>query len=303
VLEGAVHAESADAATGDASVVDANRLALRFAAAPEDGEATARGGAAPIDGRRRTVTGFTAVGTAGTPARLEHRTPDPAAPDAPPRLFFVNGPRIDYDPRALEGTVEGAGSLLVRDLRPVDTPRGAAPAADPESAPAAALDRGGFSRRGDTVFTWTEGMQMTHIIDDRYRIEMHGSVEVVNRGVDGTHAWLTARSVEAVVRRTAAPTGDAPDGGIRPTNAIDAGGSLDVIRIVARGGVFVHTDDREVACDEFDYTLSTGIATVSAAPGRTVTIMTRDAPRPVTARRAIWNMDRDSLTVEGGGLP
>ncbi|MHC4828319.1 MAG: hypothetical protein ACYTEY_17340, partial [Planctomycetota bacterium] len=68
--------------------------------------------------------------------------------------------------------------------------------------------------------------------------------------------------------------------------------------------VFLHTPQRDVDCDVFDYDVTRGVAEMSAHPGSFVTIMTVGAPQPVRVQRATWDLKRDELTVlrgTGGG--
>jgi hypothetical protein len=76
---------------------------------------------------------------------------------------------------------------------------------------------------------------------------------------------------------------------------------MDVQEIQAEGNVYVSTATRRVDCDLFDYNLRTGLAKLSALPGRTVAIVTEGTPYPVRASSILWNMDPgiDSITIKG----
>ena len=90
----------------------------------------------------------------------------------------------------------------------------------------------------------------------------------------------------------------------RAERALHLGGSMTPVRVYGRGGLSIRTPERDVACDEFDYNPLTGIAEISAAPGRMVSILTTGSARPFKAARAQWDMTPGSEKVtilRGGG--
>ena len=153
-----------------------------------------------------------------------------------------------------------------------------------------------FSGKGTTLFRWTRSLQMTQVIDDRFDIVMDGDVQVLHQAVDDNTATLTSKRIEATVVRdqTAA---EEPAGAETADDLLDFGGPMDLRRIFGAGDVFVRTEDRDVSCQEFDYNLTTGIARLR---GRIV-VLTRGTGHPVRADRVLWNMKRDTITIEGAG--
>ena len=81
---------------------------------------------------------------------------------------------------------------------------------------------------------------------------------------------------------------------------LELGGSMKPQRIAGAGGLFIRTPKRDVACDTFNYDLRTSLAELSAAPGRTVSVLTRGTPRPFRAARVLWDLDADTITVLKG---
>ncbi|MGA0174696.1 MAG: hypothetical protein ACO3NL_13785, partial [Phycisphaerales bacterium] len=66
------------------------------------------------------------------------------------------------------------------------------------------------------------------------------------------------------------------------------------------GRVFARGDDRDVECDSFEYDVESGVATLSARPGRSVSIMTRGTPGPVRAAAVKWNLQTGRIEVIDG---
>jgi len=215
-------------------------------------------------------------------ARVESRTRYEAAPDVPPRVFYIAGEHIEYDARTLDALVDGAGDLLVRDLLPDE--------GDPAD--------GGtpFSSKGTTAFKWTHRLDMTHIVDDNYEITMSGNVVGQHLGLDGSPTQVTAdRLVAAVARREADPQRQEAD------RSLVLGAGLDLRQVTGAGGVFVHTATRDVSCDNFEYSVLTGLARIAASPGGRITIKSRGEADRFYASRIDWNMATDRIEVMRGG--
>jgi hypothetical protein len=68
-------------------------------------------------------------------------------------------------------------------------------------------------------------------------------------------------------------------------------------RLRGEGGVYITSPTRNIDCDELDYDAVTGIATMTALPGRTVTVMTAGNPHPARADRVVWDMINDKITL------
>jgi hypothetical protein len=216
-----------------------------------------------------------------------------------PRVFYIAGEQIDYDQISQTAFVDGAGELLIRDERP-----------DPSGRRESDSSSAGFGARGTTSFTWRQGLKLTPDVDELFDIVMEGDVHCVHRDLAGQMAQLWAQKLHATVQRTAGEqeTGESAEERGTPSAgaAIDLGGPMELRRLQASGGVMVRSPDRDVACDEFEYNPVTGIARASAEPGRTVSILTRGAGRPMRAESILWNMHKDTITIlrgRGSGAP
>jgi lipopolysaccharide export system protein LptA len=276
-LRGKVHVESRPSPI-ELSTIDAETVRLDFLAAAGDG-ADDRA-AAPADDPAASLTRDLARLVATGDAKLENRTWLDETRSVPPRVFHVAGAHIDYDQRTLEAIVEGDGTLLIRDEW--DEPSGRAD---------------GFARRGTTLFRWQDRLRMTPDVDDRFDIVMDGAVECIHRDLAQITSTLTGRRLEATVVRSRAEAQRADE---TPSSMLKLGGTMTARRLYGEGGIIVRTPDREVACDEFDYNLTTGLAVVSAASGRTVSILTPESPEPLRHSRVLWDMVSDTITIHRG---
>jgi hypothetical protein len=64
----------------------------------------------------------------------------------------------------------------------------------------------------------------------------------------------------------------------------------------------VRTPEVDVECDAFDHDIATGIAQVSARPGRMITVLQRGVraqPTPVQAESAVWDMQNGRIRLVG----
>ena len=66
-------------------------------------------------------------------------------------------------------------------------------------------------------------------------------------------------------------------------------------RIVGRSNVFVRTPERDVSCGSFDYDVTSGMARLTDR----ISVVTRDTGIPIRAEKLLWNMERDTITIEG----
>ena len=57
------------------------------------------------------------------------------------------------------------------------------------------------------------------------------------------------------------------------------------------------TPEQDIECGEFDYSVATGVATLSAAEGRTVTISVKGQPAPIRAQQVVWDLRNGRLQV------
>lgn len=222
---------------------------------------------------------------------LESRQwPDEARTDLP-RVLSIQGDGLTFDQSTLSLDIDGSGELLVRGGDTVD---------DEAS--------GAFGTHGTTLFRWTRALSIRQVVAEQFTIAMTGRVECLHRDERGGVATLTAERLDAGVARPdrREPVTDDRTGAVpRTVGGLDPGGPFDLRRLRGEGGVFVRTQARDVTCDIFDLSMLTGIAELEALPGRPpVSILPRGAAQPVTARRVLWNMQDDTITIvrPGGGL-
>ncbi|MFZ9916351.1 MAG: hypothetical protein ACO3IB_13605, partial [Phycisphaerales bacterium] len=244
--------------------VDAQAILLEIGLDPK----TKRGGANTAQGER-ALEHFIAKGD----ARVESRTWPDATKTGEPRVFKVSGEHVEYDLRTREGLVVGDGTILVNvpaapEAKAVDAAR-----------PAGAIGLGGD---GTTRFRWKRRMALEKQYDDVFRIAMDDEVEMLHAGLraDDTMSMRCDR-LEAIVRRPESARAAEE----RPADAqgVDLGGPAELLGVKATGGVFIRTPEQDIECGAFDYAVKTGSATLTAAEGRTVTVMVKGQPAPVRA--------------------
>ena len=288
-----------NAQTSDA--VDAQSLLLELGIDPK-ARAAAKGGmgeksmgdggmAGDIGSAQRSLDQFIAKGG----ARIESRSWDTPAREGDPRVFRVTGEHIEYDMRTREGLVVGDGGILV-NMPPKAESTAESKAAEKDRAPGAIT----FGRDGTTRFRWKRRMALERQYDDVFKITMENGVEVLHAGArpDDTLS-MRCDVIEATVRRPLdanAKPGEAPakDAGDR---GVDLGGPAELLGVKGTGGVFIRTPDQDVECGSFDYSVTTGIATLTAAEGRSVTIAVKGQPAPIRAQQVIWDLRNGRLQV------
>ena len=189
-----------------------------------------------------------------------------------------------------EGLVVGDGGILV-NLPPktraaADAGRGAA------SPVPGAISLGGD---GTTRFRWKRRMELKRAYDDVFTIRMESGVELLHAGLrpDDTLA-MTCDTLETTVRRPLAE-GAAPDA--RDARGADLGGPAELLGVVATGGVFVRTPEQDIRCGSFDYSVTTGIATLTAAEGGSVEIAVKGQATPIRAQKVVWDLRSGRLQV------
>ncbi|MEE8153685.1 MAG: hypothetical protein V3T53_01860 [Phycisphaerales bacterium] len=244
--------------------------------------------------RQRSIRKMIATGN----AKLQSRTWEREDHSDMPRVFFVAGELIDYNHQTGEALVDSPGTLLIRDER-----RPSAPEAPADDSPSA---QPRFATTGTTSFHWSQKMEMTRAGDDLFDIVMTADIQVRHLSLDGEKATLTADRLEATVQRSApgnapgnAPAnvpGNAPADGSDQT-ALDLGGPAELVRVHAIGLVFLRTTNRDVQCDEFDYDVKTGLARLTANPGRRISVLNRGATQPFHAEEILWDMANDRITI------
>lgn len=211
----------------------------------------------------------------GSPATLEARRPKVAKEGAAedPDVFRIVGPRIEYELGGAEGRVIGAGSLLVSE----------APTAESE---------GGTAR-----FRWKGRLDLIRTAPDRSLVTLSDDVEMVYaaRSGEGGAITVTASRMEATVAEPAAPPSEAPE-----PSASAAFEEAELRSVRGFGRVFVRGEGRDVECDAFEYDVESGIATLTARPGRSVSVLTRGTPGPVRAAAVKWNLRTGRIEVIDG---
>jgi hypothetical protein len=268
--------------TSDA--VDADAVLLELGVAP---------GTRPADApdAARTLDHFIAKGG----ARLESRTWSDDARTGDPRVFRVAGEHVEYDLGTREGLVVGDGTILVNMPAPADAPT-------VERAKGALA----LGADGTTRFRWKRRMALERLYDDVFRIAMETDVEMLHAGLraDDTLSMRCDR-LEATVRRPLAAAGGkegastagAPTGAATEERGADLGGPAELLGIRATGAVFIRTPEQDIECGDFEYSVETGLATLKATAGRTVTIAVRGQPTPIRAEEVRWDLRNGRLQV------
>ncbi len=270
--------------------VDAKSVILGHGPDPSAGKAAAKasdGSTKANADTPRALKHFLARGD----ARIESRLWPDAAHTGEPRVFRVTGEHIEYDMISREGLVVGVGALLVNI--PLLSDEAKRPV---RSDTAIAL-----GAEGTTRFNWTQRMALEHIVDDRFLVRMHDGVELLHAGVrDADRFSMRCDALEATVRRsdeTKSRTKDGPGVGTAATAGVDLGGPADLLGVKGVGRVFIRTPAQDVECEEFEYSVRTGIATLKAAPGRAVTVVFANTPTPLSAQEIEWDLHEGRLEI------
>jgi len=231
-------------------------------------------------GDERAVRSFVATGER---ARLESRRWADAARSGDPRLFRLQGAEIRYRPVDREGEVPGAGNLLLH------VPAGSRDAPRPIAPGGTSLGAEGTSR-----FSWTRELTLRRVEGDRYRIELDGEVEVLHAGErPGETLSLRATRLGIDLRRP-----DAADDA-----SVDLGGTAELRGLDASGGVTARTGDFDLSCERLRYDTESQVATLVAAPGRTVGVVFRNGAPPIRAAEVRWDLatgEIRAVDVAGG---
>ncbi len=214
-------------------------------------------------------------------AKLEQRTWPDEHRDSIPNVFYIAAKHITWNDLETSAEVIGNGELVLREAPPVDGTL-------PES--------GLFKGPGISRFIWTRRLDMVQDESGGFNIDMDGDVEGLYKGLEESDtATITAQQVKAVTSPAERGTDkkDSDDG------VLDLGRDMEIQRLFAEGSVYISTPRRRVDCNFFDYNLSTGLAKIDSAPGRTVSILTEGSPTPVRAGSVLWNMDPaiDTITI------
>ncbi len=203
-----------------------------------------------------------------------------------PRLLRLMGQELIHNTVTGESEVPSAGSLLIFDRDDEGT-----------NAQPASL----FDGRGTTRFRWSKRLEMKRNgPEGRFRIDFDGQVEMLHAGLRPQDTLtMTCDRLEATVNRM---DGANPEqsGTAAP---VDMGATVRLLRVQGLGRVFVRSPEADVECDTFDYDLRTKIATLSARPGRMVSVLQKGVkanPSPIRAESAQWDMESGRIRIVNG---
>ena len=77
-------------------------------------------------------------------------------------------------------------------------------------------------------------------------------------------------------------------------------GAAELQAVRGFGRVFARGDGRDIECDAFEYDVASGLATLTARPGRSVSVLTRGTPGPIRASAVKWNLQTGRIEVIDG---
>lgn len=278
--------------TSDAVDAQSILLELGIDTAAKSEKAGAESKAADPAEAARSFDHFIAKGG----ARVESRQWENAERTGEPRVFRVSGEHVEYDMKTREGLVVGDGAILVNIPRAVD-----AKAIDPSSA---AKDRapGGIALGADgtTRFRWKERMALEKQYDDVFRILMEKDVELLHAGLRADDSLsMRCDVLEAIVKRPdeSKKSSASGSGTEKSEGGVDLGGPAEMLGVKGRGRVFIRTPEQDVECGEFDYSVTTGVATLTAEEGRSVTIAIKGQPAPIRAQQVVWDLRNGRIQV------
>ncbi len=287
-LRGDVRVRSRPSAT-TSDAVDAQTVLLELGI---DGSGKSEANSPNRDGARdaaRSLDHFIAKGG----ARLENRTWTDAERTGEPRVFRVTGEHVEYDMRTREGLVVGDGAILVnippapetKVVDPSEAARGRTPGAI------------GLGTDGTTRFRWKERMALEKQYDDVFRMRMEKDVEMLHAGLRADDSLsMRCDVLEATVRRPLTGASDAPSQA-KDEAGVDLGGPAELLGVKGTGRVFIRTPEQDIECGEFDYSVATGVATLTAEANRTVTIALKGQPSPIRAQQVVWDLRNGRIQV------
>jgi hypothetical protein len=287
-LRGDVKVRSRPAPTSS-DAVDAQSLLLELGVDPAAREEAARGkrdsAAGDIGSVKRSLDQFIAKGA----ARVESRTWETPDRAGEPKVFRVMGEHIEYDMRTREGLVVGDGSIFV-NLPPAKAgPEGR------ERTPGQIT----LGSEGTTRFRWKRRMAIERQYDDVFRITMDSGIEVLHAGArpDDTLS-MSCDTLEAIVKRPLEKA-DAGADAKKSTEpgGVDLGGPAELLGVKGTGRVQIRTPEQDVECGSFDYSVVTGVATLTAEEGRSVVIAVKGQPSPIRAQQVVWDLRSGRLQV------
>ena len=203
-----------------------------------------------------------------------------------PRLLRLQAEDVTHDVATGEADVASPGTLLLFDR-------------DDEGAKSGPPTL--FDGRGTTRFRWGRALAIRRVEGPAtYRVTMDDQAELVHAGLrEQDTLTITSDAMQAVVERR---DGGPATGAAGQAQPADLGGAMKLLRVVADGRVLVRSPEADVECDRFDYDLKTRIATLTARPGRVMTVLQKGRgaqPIPLRAESAMWDMENGSIRVLG----
>ena len=149
-------------------------------------------------------------------------------------------------------------------------------------------------------FTWKGRLDLIRTSPAESLVTLADDVEMIyaTRRGDRSAFSVTASRMEAVVREP--DERDAPDAAKETAADSSPLGAAELQAVRGFGRVFARGDGRDVECDAFEYDVESGIATLTARPGRSVSVLTRGTPGPVRASAVKWNLRTGRIEVIDG---
>ncbi len=291
LLQGAVKVRAARSVLEEESL-DADEVQLETLPQVADAKTVKSGGARPGPGTGASNQDMGQVARMVARGNVDIRAKSwpTAQKQGEPKFFRLQSQNAVYDVPAGLCSVEGAGSILVND--PIVAQEGSANKAKSDLP---------FSPQGVTKFTWQRSLGMRRIDQALTSIALDGNVEMQHVGADPAGSGtLLADHLEATVR-SPEPEGAEGKSTARGSSSADApvlGAGATLEQVLARGKVIVRTAEYDIETGEFSLNEHTQVATMTATPGRVVTIQKRGVGGPQRAQSAVWDMKAGTITIE-----
>ncbi|MBI1367672.1 MAG: hypothetical protein GC162_03365 [Planctomycetes bacterium] len=185
------------------------------------------------------------------------------------------GPILEFEDLRKITTITGPGTMLLEDYREKkDKPT------DLKAAP--------MSGRGQTAFQWTQKLVLNET-DKSMTIE--GAVLMRHKSPGSDNVLeLQADRLVANMREVR---------NIKPTQMPVE--KMGVDHIAADGGVQVRDNTRVASCDHLYYDGDSETVALAAEADRWVTITKLDDPKPLRARKVLWNLKTDRVEIIEAG--
>jgi hypothetical protein len=291
LLQGAVKVRAARSAVEEESL-DADEVQLETLPQVADAKPSKGGRTAPESGTSASNQDMGQVARMVARGNVDIRAKSwpTAQKQGEPKFFRLQSQSAVYDVPAGLCSVEGAGSILVSD--PI-VAQAVASSKEKTDLP--------FSPQGVTKFTWQRSLGMRRIDQALTTIALDGNVEMQHVGAETAgNGTLLADHLEATVRspETEVAERKPTPGGAAATAAPVLGAGATLEHVLARGRVIVRTVEYDIETGEFSLDERTQVATMTATPGRVVTIQKRGVGGPQRAQSAVWDMKAGTIIIE-----